>query len=127
MRDGDAVLIFPAGGLELDPAVAPYDAVRSIAKWSRSVGLISRLVPGVAVLPALVRGAVSRDAFDHPLARNRRPSGERQRMATLLQLVFSRYQRGRVSVRFGPPIDPRGTDDVDGAVAVEMRALLETS
>ena len=127
LRDGDAVLIFPAGGLEVDPALAPHDALRSIAAWSRSVGLVSRLVPGVAILPSLVRGAVSRDAFDHPLARSRRSVRERQRMATLLQLAFPRYQRGRVSVSFGRPIDPRGTDDVDGAVAAEMRTLLGAS
>ncbi|OLC55679.1 MAG: hypothetical protein AUH85_08675 [Chloroflexi bacterium 13_1_40CM_4_68_4] len=124
LRAGEAVLLFPAGGIELDPELAPVDASRSIAIWSRSVGLLARRAPGTRVLPAAVSGAVSRGAFDHPLARRRASLRERQRMAALLQLALARYQRVRVRVRFGEPIESGDAVDVQGAVRERMRTLL---
>ncbi|HKW79332.1 MAG TPA: lysophospholipid acyltransferase family protein [Candidatus Limnocylindria bacterium] len=124
LRDGEAVLLFPAGGLEPDPDLAPAEASGSFARWSRSIGLLARRARGTRVVPALVRGAVSRAAFDHPLARRRTPVTERQRMAALLQLALRRYQRVRLTVRFGPPIEARPGTDMQQAVLARMRLLL---
>jgi 1-acyl-sn-glycerol-3-phosphate acyltransferase len=125
LRDGQAVLLFPAGGLEPDPALAREDALASLGGWSRSIELIARLVPGVRVVPGVVSGAVSRNAFDHPLARRRTPTRERQRLASLFQLAFTRYQRGTVSVTLGTAISARA--DVVSAVHQTMRDLMETT
>ena len=76
------------------------------------------------MLPAAVRGVVSRSAFDHPLARRRVVLQERQRMATLLQLALPAYRANRVSISFGLPIVPRATRDVQAAVIDSMHELI---
>src|SRR5439155_300469 len=93
LRSGEAVLVFPAGGLELDPALSRVAALASLATWSRSIELLARLTRETLVVPAAVRGVVSRSAFDHPLAKRRAVLKERQRMATLLQVALPVLQR----------------------------------
>ena len=123
LRSGEAVLVFPAGGIELDPALSRVAALASLATWSRSIELLARLTRETLVVPAAVRGVVSRSAFDHPLAKRRAVLKERQRMATLLQVALPGYQTSRVSVRFGAPI-AGASRDVHAAVLDTMRALI---
>src|SRR5438876_8715792 len=123
LRSGEAVLVFPAGGLELDPALSRVAALASLATWSRSIELLARLAEGTLVIPAAISGVVSRSAFDHPLAKRRGVPKERQRMATLLQVALPGYQTSRVSVRFGAPI-AGASRDVHAAVLDTMRALI---
>jgi 1-acyl-sn-glycerol-3-phosphate acyltransferase len=123
LRAGDAVLLFPAGELEPDPANALDDAQASLASWSRSIELIARLAPRAAIVPAVVSGAVSRATYAHPLARHRVPTKERQRLASLLQLAFPAFQHQRVAVRFGAAI-PARTGDLQAAVLASMSALM---
>jgi 1-acyl-sn-glycerol-3-phosphate acyltransferase len=120
---GDTVLIFPSGGLELDPALSRDAAVASLATWSRGIELLGRAARDTLVIPAAVRGVVSRSAFDHPLSRRRDVLKERQRMATLLQFAVPAYRDNRVSVKFGAPI-AGGTCDLYAAVIDAMRALI---
>ena len=124
LRRGETVVVFPAGGLELDPALSRAAALASLATWSRSVGLLARLGGDTVVVPAAVHGVVSRAAFDHPLARRRRVLKERQRMASLLQVALPAYQADRVRVTFGAPIAPGGAPDVHAAVMRAMSALI---
>src|SRR3989454_2185282 len=124
LRAGDTVLVFPSGGLELDPALSRVAALASLATWSRSIELLARLARGTLVVPAAIRGVVSRSAFDHPLAKRRGVLKERQRMATLLQLALPAYRANRVSVSFGVPIAPGETRGLHPAVIDAMRALI---
>jgi 1-acyl-sn-glycerol-3-phosphate acyltransferase len=124
LRAGETVVVFPAGGLEVDPALSRVAALASLTTWSRSIGLLARLAEGTLVIPAAVRGVVSRSAFDHRLAKRLGVLKERQRMATLLQLALPRYQADRVSIRFGRPIDASGTRDVNAAIVDAMHALI---
>ena len=124
LRRGETVVVFPAGGLELDPALSRDAALASLATWSRSIELLARLARDTLVVPAAVRGVVSRPAFDHPLARRRAPVKERQRVATLLQLALPAYRSHRVRITFGVPIAPGGTRDVHAAVLDAMHALI---
>ena len=126
LRAGDTVLVFPSGGLELDPALSRDAALASLATWSRSIELLARLARGTLVVPAAVRGVVSRSAFDHPLARRRGVPKERQRMATLLQFAVPAYRANRVSISFGVPI-AGGTCDLHEAVIDAMRALIDAA
>jgi 1-acyl-sn-glycerol-3-phosphate acyltransferase len=123
LRAGEAILLFPAGGLEPDPANAPGDARASLASWSRSIELIARLAPQSTIVPAVVSGAVSRAAFAHPLARRRGPTKERQRLASLLQLAFPALQRDTVSVRFGAALSAR-TAELRASVLASVTALM---
>jgi 1-acyl-sn-glycerol-3-phosphate acyltransferase len=123
LRSGETVVVFPAGGLELDPALSRVAALASLATWSRSIELLARVARETIVIPAVVRGVVSRSAFDHPLAKRRGGLRERQRMATLLQLARPAYRANRVSIRFGLPI-AGGTYELHAAVIDTMRALI---
>src|SRR5438094_5226771 len=124
LRAGDTVLVFPAGGIELDPALSRGAALASLATWSRSIELLAPLARDTLVVPAVVSGVVSPTAFDHPLAKRRGVPRERQRMATLLQLALPAYRANRVSIRLGPPIVPRVGFDVHAAMIEEMQALI---
>lgn len=124
LRAGDTVVVFPAGGIEADPALSPVAALASLATWSRSIELLVRVVQDTIVVPVAVRGVVSRWAFDHPLARRRRVLKERQRMATLLQLALPAYQADRVRITFGLPIAPTATPSIHAAAIEAMHALI---
>jgi 1-acyl-sn-glycerol-3-phosphate acyltransferase len=124
LRSGEIVVVFPAGGLEVDPSLSRDAAVASLATWSRSTELLARLAPDTLVIAAAVHGVVSRSAFDHPLARRRGGLTERQRMATLLQLALPAYRANRVRIRFGLPIAPDDTPDVHSAILTAMRTLI---
>ena len=127
LRRGETVVIFPAGGLEVDPALSRVAALASLATWSRSVELLARLARDTLVVPAAVRGVVSRSAFDHPLARRHGVLKERQRVATLLQLALPAYQANRVRITFGVPITRGGTLDVHAAVLDAMQTLIDAA
>ena len=127
LRAGETVIVFPAGGLELDPDLSRVAALASLGTWSRSIELLARLARDTLVIPAAVRGVVSRSAFDHPLAKRRGVLKERQRMATLLQIALSVYRANRVSISFGAPIAPCVGHDVHTAVIDTMRALIGTT
>src|SRR5206468_1706709 len=126
LRSGDTVLVFPAGGLEVDPALSRDAALASLATWSRSIEVLARLASDTLVLPAAIRAVVSRSAFDHPLAKRRGVLKERQRMATLLQIALPLYRANRVSISFGAPI-AAGACDVHAAVIDAMRALIRAA
>src|SRR5918997_3880921 len=61
LRGGGAVLTFPGGKIEPDPAVLP-GAVEAPEHWSTSVDLFARLVPNLVVVPVIVSGVLSRTA-----------------------------------------------------------------
>ena len=127
LRGGESVIVFPAGGLELDPALSRDAALASLGTWSRSIELLARLARDTVVVPAVVSGVVSRSAFDHPLAKRRGVLKERQRMATLLQLALSAHRANRVSISFGAPIAPCVGCDMHTAVIDAMQALIRVA
>ncbi len=126
LRAGETVVVFPAGGLEPDPALSRVAALASLPSWSRSIQLLAEVTPETRVVPAAIHGVVSRSAFDHPLAKRRGALKERQRMASLIQLALPAYQADRVRIGFGAPIDPSETPDILAAVLRAMRALIAT-
>jgi 1-acyl-sn-glycerol-3-phosphate acyltransferase len=126
LRAGDTVLVFPAGGLELDPALSRDAALASLLTWSRSIELLARLARDTIVVPAAVSGVVSPSAFDHPLAKRRGVPKERQRMATLLQFALPAYRGNPVRISFGAAI-AGGTSDLHAAVIGAMRALIDAA
>lgn len=50
LRAGGALLTFPAGAIEPDPALRLADALTSLAGWRNATELFVRLVPETAVL-----------------------------------------------------------------------------
>ncbi len=122
LRQGGVVLLFPAGRLEPDPAVVGREG--ALLPWTESVGLIRRLAPEAQIVPAAVTGVLSARAFAHPLTRIRRTPRDRQRVATLLQMVDPHYRRVTARIAFGAPIVASASDGGATMLAERMRELL---
>jgi 1-acyl-sn-glycerol-3-phosphate acyltransferase len=123
LRAGGALLNFPGGHIEPDPALHP-DAADGLANWTDSIDLLARLVPGLSILPVAVSGVISRTALNHPLARLYRTAKQREWVAATLQVMRTRYRDTQVVVRFGTPIQ---SNQPAPAVIDQMRALIHQS
>jgi hypothetical protein len=86
LRAGGALLTFPAGDIEPDPAVLP-GAAEALGRWSASSLLFLRFVPECTVVPVVVSGVLARPAQQFPLTRLRRKRVDRERMAAMLQVL----------------------------------------
>ena len=132
LRDGRAVLTFPAGHIEPDPDVF-RGAVDSLATWTESAEIFVRLVPGTPVIPVCVRGVTWAGAASHPLLRLRTSLADRQLLASAMQLLWQLLSGARlvaVSVQIGDPIvcgEGRQFDAeaLHRAVLDEMRRMIE--
>ena len=86
LKDGRALLIFPRGNIEPDPAFMPNpDAEFHL--WSRSLEIFLRSVPQTRVLVTAVSGVISRQAFCHPITWFRQSRPDRQRLAFMYQII----------------------------------------
>ena len=130
LRQGGAVLTFPAGHIEPDPDVA-LGAVDSLNSWTDSVGVFIRLAPRTAVVPVLVHGVLWRTTANPALRFLKRSREERERLAAAVQLlahVTCHLKAVTVRVDVGRPITAQdlGTTDsraVHAAVLTEMKRL----
>jgi hypothetical protein len=86
LRAGGALLSFPAGEIEPDPAVLP-GAVESLAMWSASTTFFLRFVPDAVVVPIVVSGVLSRQAQSSPLTLVRKSREDRATFGAMLQAV----------------------------------------
>ena len=110
LRAGGALLTFPAGEIEPDPAVLP-GAVDALRRWSGGSIALLRFVPDCAVVPLVVSGVLAPQAERNPLTLLRRRETDRERLAAMLQvlvhtLIPSAWQ-GRVSVDLAVPFAGR--------------------
>jgi 1-acyl-sn-glycerol-3-phosphate acyltransferase len=122
LRDGGAVLTFPSGQIEPDPA-AQSGAVQALVQWNESIAVFARFAPAAAVVPAIVSGVVSPAALNHPLTRIRRHPRDQQWLAGLLQLQVRSLLQGTVRVQFGQPISAK-EPNIMTAVRAEARRLI---
>jgi 1-acyl-sn-glycerol-3-phosphate acyltransferase len=109
LRRGQAVLTFPAGQIEPDPAAMP-GAVESLRGWSESIAIFTRLVPQAQVVVAIVSGVFWPAALHSPLARLRRRPADRELMAAALQALVQTllpfYQPVATRVTYSPAFRP---------------------
>jgi 1-acyl-sn-glycerol-3-phosphate acyltransferase len=106
LRTGGAVLTFPAGHIEPDPALMP-GAYESIKKWSESAALFARAAPDTLIVPVLVSGVIWGTAMNHPILRLRREREARERLGAALQLMIQTLLQLKpvsVQVQFGSPV-----------------------
>ncbi len=113
LRDGGALLIFPRGNVDPDPAVSP-GASQALGLWSSSVELFLRQAPDTCLVLTVVSGVLSPIAFRNPLARLRKTPSDRQKAAEVFQVVYQMLFPGRLmldpQVSFGRPI---GTSELN--------------
>jgi 1-acyl-sn-glycerol-3-phosphate acyltransferase len=124
LRSGGAVLTFPGGRIEPDPAVLP-GAVETLGRWSSSADLFARLAPGLTVVPVVVSGVISPRALRLPLTHLRRRKRDREWLAATLQMLTPALRDVDASVEFGRPICAGAGGGIGEAVIEETRRLME--
>ncbi|WP_076998211.1 1-acyl-sn-glycerol-3-phosphate acyltransferase [Variovorax sp. KK3] len=127
LQDGGALLTFPAGEIEPDPATfGPARAAASLLNWSNSYALFGRLAPHTRFVPALVSHVISADAQRHPLTWLRRTAHDKEKLAAALQVALPRYRDLVARVEFGVSREA-GTQTaqaLNAAITAQMRALI---
>ena len=107
LRDGKALLIFPRGEVETDPALSPVP-VDGIDRWSFSLDLLLRQIPQACSVVAIVSGVFSSRWFNHPILRLWKKPEQRQKIAEIIQvaeqLVLSKKSLLAPQVSFSPPL-----------------------
>ena len=125
LMHGGAVLNFPAGRMEPDPAVLP-GAVDALERWSTSVDLFARLATDLTVVPVAVSGVFSPIALRNPLTYLRQREEDRWWLASNLQMLVPALRNVTVRVTFGVSVRTADAGDaVSQRVLAEMRRLLE--
>jgi putative hemolysin len=128
LKQGGALLTFPAGKIEPDPAAfGARAAVESLQQWSDSLALFARLAPQMQLLPAIVSHVVSPGALHHPLTRLRHTQRDKEKMAAALQVMWPGYQHLAARVAFGPPVSAVDSTAVMPLVIERARRLIEES
>jgi hypothetical protein len=126
LRGGGAVLTFPGGRIEPDPAVLP-GAVEAVGRWSSSADLFARLTPNLTVVPLVVSGVISPRALRIHLTRLRRRKRDREWLAATLQMLTPALRDVDARVEFGRPIHAGARGGIGEAVIEETRCLMENA
>jgi hypothetical protein len=121
LRAGGALLNFPGGHIEPDPALHE-DAAKCLDQWTDSLDLLARLVPDLTVLPTAVSGVISTTALRNRLTKLYGSDKQREWVAATLQVMLPAYRDTDVTVRFGQPV--RGTAQPTVQVIEQMRVLI---
>jgi len=90
LQDGGALLIFPRGTLEPDPAVMA-GAETTIPQWSPSIELFLRKVPETRLVTTIVSGLIAPSSLRNPFVKLGRNPAERQSVAEIFQMVRHLY------------------------------------
>ncbi len=134
LKDGQAVIIFPSGGLEPEPALMP-GATAALNEWSASVGIFLSKVPETRLLPMLISQTLSPKAWHSWMARLPKTQKRRHQAAMGWQFLKQRVSNdpdwkqplridtGRIKTacELEPSLDPKRLAQ---AVQEEMRSLL---
>ncbi|MCI0521845.1 MAG: 1-acyl-sn-glycerol-3-phosphate acyltransferase [Chloroflexi bacterium] len=130
MLEGGALLIFPRGEVEPDPAVSP-GALESLARWSHSLDLFLRKAPQINTIVAIVSGVLSKHWFDSPLLRLWKQPQQRQKAAEVFQVIQQLIGRElpdlRPSVIFAPPLQGLPPGEIMPKITAQAAALLDAS
>ena len=86
LKNDGAILIFPRGSIEPDPAWMPYPDAE-FEHWSRSLEIFIKQVPHTQVLVTIVSGVISKTAMHHPITWFRKTRLDRQRLAFMYQFI----------------------------------------
>jgi len=133
LRSGGAVLIFPSGQIDPDPAVLPK-AREAIEKWSRSIALMLRQAPETSTLVTIVSGVKKKKYANNPFVKIHRDPVAQRRMAEFIQMLqqlFKDRKLPQANISFGDPIscscfeNLRDTRDVIKCIKLQALELLD--
>jgi hypothetical protein len=86
LKNDGAILIFPRGDIEADPAWMSHPEAE-FDHWSRSLETFLKHVPQTEVLVTIVSGVISKRAMHHPITWFRKARADRQRLAFMVQFI----------------------------------------
>lgn len=112
LKEGGAVLIFPSGRIDPDPALSP-DAANDLGKWSPSLEVMLRRVPQTRVLLTVVSGVLSARWRNNPFVHLFRDDHKQRSVAEFLQVIQQMIFPNSLNVT--PRLtfsDPLTTDDL---------------
>jgi hypothetical protein len=113
LEEGGAVLIFPSGRIDPDPALSP-EAAFDLGRWSHSVELMLKQVPQTQVLLTVVSDVLSANWRWHPFVRIMGDELKQRTVAEVLQVIQSIFIPGinRIAPRVSFS-DPMTTEDLE--------------
>jgi hypothetical protein len=107
LKQGGALLTFPSGRLDPDPAVRPLEARVELTNWSPSIALMLRKVPQCKAAATMVSGVLSEGWFRSPVTWYRKEPHYKQKVAELFQVMAQLFFPNRSSlaprIAFGRP------------------------
>jgi 1-acyl-sn-glycerol-3-phosphate acyltransferase len=116
LRAGGALLTFPAGAIEPDPAVAA-GAIDSLDTWFPSPWLFVRMVPEAKLVPVVVSGVLAPRAQHSIFTLIRRRHSDRRSLGAMLQVLHEILIPGRWKTRVRVDI----LQPLEGRVLAAMR------
>ncbi|MEA4812710.1 MAG: 1-acyl-sn-glycerol-3-phosphate acyltransferase [Anaerolineaceae bacterium] len=135
LQAGKAVIVFPRGVLEPDPALL-CGAKRSIGEWKDSIGIFLQKVPETVIQPMLLSHMVHPKAWGNRVISLIKDQRRRQQLATAMQFALSlRKNKGAFwkvtpQVRFGQAMQAKDISKeldarkISHGIQQEMLALL---
>lgn len=104
LKGGGAVLTFPAGQIEPDPAIFPADAEAALENWTESLSMFAHLGSNPTFVPIIVKGVFSKRALNSRWAKRRKTRADQEWLAAFLQVIWPPYRDVVIHVHFGEPI-----------------------
>lgn len=86
LEDGGAVLIFPSGRIDPDPAVLP-GAMEAVDYWSKSMAIMMRRVPETKFVPVVTSGVLHEKFTRTPLTFLKRDGVGKRRIMEFIQVM----------------------------------------
>jgi 1-acyl-sn-glycerol-3-phosphate acyltransferase len=86
LQAGGAVLIFPSGQIDPDPAVLP-GAMEALQKWSKSIAIMLRRAPDTRLLTAITSGVLHERFTRSPLTILKADGVGKRRIMEFMQVI----------------------------------------
>jgi hypothetical protein len=125
LKAGEAVLIFPSGRVEPDPAILP-SAQEALQNWSPSIELFLRKVPETQVLVTIVSGVLAPVFLHNPLIRLWSGVRDPLMVAEVTQVITQMILKQRF--RMTPKISfdvPRSVEEIRREYESVYQSILE--
>jgi 1-acyl-sn-glycerol-3-phosphate acyltransferase len=127
LENNGALLIFPAGQIDPDPAVLP-GAPDALENWSRSIALMLRKVPHTKIIPTITSGILAKESTKTPFTLLRKEGVSKRRIMEFIQTmrqILSAERFGLTArVSFSPPLSMKDLGNLRDADQV-MRVIVD--
>ena len=126
LKNNGAILIFPRGTIEPDPAWMPRPDAE-FDRWSRSLEIFLKHAPQTQVLVTMVSGVISKRAMQHPITWFRKARPDRQRLAFMYQMIRQMIAGNEIfglspRVTFGDLVSAEDTTDREHMLQIITRS-----